>query len=302
MCNKFVKAFTFFPLTENSTRTPSETTPSPHPFFHWAGGKREMIQRYPWLIPLTFNTYYEPFLGGGAMLFEVAPKRAVLNDSNPELIKVFEGVRDNYIQAINILKKLKERHSPDLYLHVRGLDRESSYASWSKAECAARFIYLNQTGFNGIYRVNRKGQHNVPIGSSLNRVICDAPLLRAVSAFLLPYQFTSTDFLTSISQIKKNDFLFMDPPYVPAGGTADFTRYTKEQFNEEDQLRVYKAFRFADERGAKVLTTNSNTEFVQDTYKNYTIHKILSSRSLSSKKEKRGNVEELAVVNYKVEK
>lgn len=291
-----------FPLTHNAMRQPAVSRPAPRPFIQWVGGKREFLVRNQHLIPPFSGRYFEPFLGGGAVFFRLAPPRAILADSNADLINAYECIRDQPRSVVNVLRELKARHSADLYLAVRGVDRDAQFLDIAPAHRAARFIYLNQTGFNGLYRVNRKGQFNVPLGSSLNRLICDPGLLYSVSRFLKPHTFTVSDFDPVLSQATRGDFVFLDPPYVPAGGYSDFVRYTADQFTESDQQRVAQAFKKAARRGAKVLLTNSDTPYVRNAYRNFYIHEITSSRNLNCKREHRGDVSELAITNYKAER
>jgi DNA adenine methylase len=290
-----------YPLTDNSSRTASSHNTKAKPFLQWVGGKREMIEKYPTLIPQKFNSYHEPFLGGGAMMFHVAADQAFLSDYNSELIATYKAVASNVNTVISILRELKKRHSKELYLAVRSIDRSSEeFAKFSNEEIAARLIYLNQTGFNGVYRVNKKGQYNVPIGSSLNRLICDEHTLKIASKFIKNYSFSVGDFSLSLNNIKQNDFLYLDPPYDPVSEYSDFTRYTKAQFGVEDQQRVFKLFEDASLRGCLVMLSNSDTELIRDLYKQYNIYTVHSSRNLNSDASKRGNVNELAITNYKV--
>lgn len=289
------------PKTPNAARQPAPATSAPaRPFLQWVGGKREMISRFPGLVPSFKGKYYEPFLGGGAMLFHLRPARAVLADNNAELITAYEAVRDEPDAVIHRLKQLKARHSSDLYYLVRSLDRDSDFARWSAADVAARLIYLNQTGFNGLYRVNRKGQFNVPLGSSLDRVICDPATIRAASRLLKGHRLSSCDFAEAVRTAGPGDFVFLDPPYVPAGGYADFTRYTKEQFSEDDQRRLADCYRAAADRGALVLLTNSDTPLVRELYADWHLHEISSSRNLNARAERRRDIGELAITNYPV--
>lgn len=289
-------------ISGNSVRLPNENNVKRKPFLQWVGGKREMIENYPNLVPQEFNNYHEPFLGGGAMMFHVKADKAFLNDSNPDLITTYKAISKNVDSVIKILTELKKHHSKDFYLEVRQLDRDAKkIAKFNEFEIAARLIYLNQTGFNGVYRVNRKGEYNVPIGSSLNKLICDAPTLKTASDFMKNYVFTCKDFSDSIKNIQEKDFLYLDPPYVPISEYSDFTRYTKEQFTLADQQRVYELFKSAADKGAYVLLSNSDTQVIRELYKEYNIYTIQSSRNISSKGTGRGKVNEVAVSNYKVE-
>lgn len=287
-----------FPFTNNSTRISTESKEA-KPFIQWVGGKREMIPQYKPFIPNKYRTYFEPFLGGGAMFFHLKPKNAILSDNNLMLIKTYEGVRDNPDKVISILKLLKQKHSKELYMEIRNIDRKFNILEdLESAEIAARFIYLNQTGFNGVYRVNKKDQFNVPIGSSLNRLICDKNNLLKVSAFLKSITIKYADFDTIINSIGKDDFVYLDPPYYPVSKYSDFTRYTKEKFYKEDQARLKRAVDVLSRKGTKVMLSNSDCEFIKNLYKKYIIKTVYSSRTLNSKKDRRGKITELLILNY----
>jgi len=289
-----------FPETNYSKRTSSPNqSKKAKPFLQWVGGKREMIPQYAKYFPKNYKNYYEPFLGGGAMFFELEPQNAFLNDNNPELIKTYEGVRDNPYKVISLLRELKSHHSSELYMKIRSFDRECNiFEELEPYEIAARMIYLNQTCFNGVYRVNQKGQFNVPIGSSLDRLICDEATIQKASAVLKKAKIESRDFFDSLSNTQRGDFVYLDPPYFPISDYSDFTRYTKEKFYKEDQERLRDKIDELSKKGVYVMLSNSNCEFIKDLYKNYKIIEVQSSRSLNCKKEKRGKVSELLVINY----
>lgn len=269
------------------------------PFIQWVGGKREMLPQYEKFIPKKFKNYYEPFLGGGAMFFYLQPEKAVLSDNNQELIKTYEGVRDNPEEVIKILREFKSKHSKDLYTKIRNLDREIDiYKKLSSGEIAARMIYLNQTCFNGLYRVNQKGQFNVPIGSSLNRLICDEHTIRNASNILKKITLKEADFETAVKDAGSGDFIYLDPPYYPVSVYSDFTRYTKEKFYQEDQVRLKERIDRLKAKGCKLMLSNSDCNFIKTLYKDYKIHEVQSSRSLNCKKDRRGKVSELLIMNY----
>lgn len=287
-----------FPYTNHAKRIPIGEK-GIKPFLQWVGGKRSMIEQYKEYIPKKFNTYIEPFLGGGAMFFYIKPNKAILNDSNPELIKSYEGVRDNPEDTINILRELKKRHSKDLYMKIRGLDREiNMYKDLCSHEIASRMIYLNQTGFNGVYRVNKQGQFNVPIGSSLNRLICDPETLRLSGNILKSADIFCEDFQEILKKAKKGDFVYLDPPYQPVSKYSDFTRYTKEKFFEGDQIRIKEEIDRLTKKGVKVMLSNSENDFIKDLYVKYKIIEVQSGRSLNCKANKRGKVKEFLILNY----
>lgn len=288
------------PLTDHVRRT---SNPDPlkeaKPFMQWVGGKREMVQQYKGLLPKTFATYYEPFVGGGALFFHLKPEKAVLSDNNTELVKTYQAICNQPEEIIRLLKQFKERHSKELFTQVRNLDREISiFHELTDAEIAARMIYLNQTCFNGLYRVNQKGQFNVPIGSSLNRLICDEYTIRNASKSLKKVIVKEADFATATQEAKNNDFIYLDPPYFPISKYSDFTRYTKEKFYTEDQVRLKKEVDRLRNRGCKIMISNSDCEFIRNLYSDYKLHTVLSSRSLNSKADKRGKITELVITSY----
>jgi DNA adenine methylase len=298
--SELIKLIKKMPPTTNAHRVAtSEPDKKAKPFIQWVGGKREMIPQYKDFLPQKFNNYYEPFLGGGAMFFYLQPEKAILSDNNTELIKTYEGVRDNPEGVIKILKELKAKHSEELYIKIRNLDREISiFHKLNNAEIAARMIYLNQTCFNGLYRVNQKGQFNVPIGSSLNRLICDEHTIRSASKILNKISIGEDDFNAILQKAKSDDFIYLDPPYYPVSAYSDFTRYTKEKFYKEDQVRLKKEIDRLTRIGCKIMLSNSDCTFVKDLYKDYNIREVYSSRSLNCKKTQRGKVSELLITNY----
>lgn len=298
--SELVKIIKKMPPTINVSRVAnSEPNEKAKPFIQWVGGKREMIPQYEEFIPKKFKNYYEPFLGGGAMFFYLQPEKAILADNNKELIKTYEGIRDNPEEIIRLLKELRSRHSGELFTKIRNIDRQINiFANLNSAEIAARMIYLNQTCFNGLYRVNQQSQFNVPIGSSLNRLICDEHTIRSTSKILKKIAIQESDFETSVRKAKAGDFIYLDPPYYPISANSDFTRYTKEKFYQEDQVRLKKEIDRLDKIGCKIMLSNSDCDFIKNLYKEYKIHKVYSGRTLNCKKDQRGKVSEFLITNY----
>ena len=298
--NGLLKIVKTMPLTINAHRVAnSEPNEKAKPFIQWVGGKREMIPQYEKYLPKKYNNYFEPFFGGGAMFFYLQPNNATISDNNEELIRTYEGVRDNPEEVIKILKELKARHSKDLYGKIRNLDREHNlFQKFNNAEVSARMIYLNQTCFNGLYRVNQKGQFNVPIGSSLNRLICDEHTIRSASKILKNVDLKIADFESSVKNAKKGDFIYLDPPYYPVSVYSDFTRYTKEKFYKEDQIRLKEQIDRLTKIGCQVMISNSDCEFIRELYKDFNLYKVYSTRNLNCKKDARGKVSELLITNY----
>jgi len=289
-----------FPETANVKRLPQTKPGDPaKPFLQWVGGKREMIKQYEQFFPKTYNTFWEPFFGGGALFFALDPVKAVINDNNPELIETYRAVRDTPETVIALLQTLRGKHSKELYMAIRAIDREIDILTQLQPyEIAARMIYLNQTCFNGVYRVNKLGQFNVPIGSSLNRVICDPAVIRNASQVLQHARIECNDFEKLLQGAKKGDLVYLDPPYFPISEYSDFTRYTKEKFYKHDQERLHDIFAALDKKGCFVMLSNSNASFIRELYSNFKRNEVYSGRNLNSRKERRGKVMELLITNY----
>ncbi|NET44079.1 DNA adenine methylase [Okeania sp. SIO2B3] len=253
---------------------------------------------------LKKHTYYEPFIGGGALLFELQPTTAVINDKNPELINCYEVVRDSLDDLIVELKKHQEKNSSDYYYDMRNLDRMSEYKSLSAVERAARIIYLNKTCYNGLFRVNSQGQFNVPFGRYKKPNILDEDVLKAVSKYLNKPQvkLLKMDFAEAVKEAEKGDFIYFDPPYDPVSDTASFTGYDANGFNRNEQERLKQVVDDLTERGCRVMLSNSQTDFIMDLYQDYQdkIHIVKAARNINSKGLKRGKVNEILVLNFSV--
>jgi DNA adenine methylase len=263
------------------------------PFLKWAGGKTALLHEILPRLPSEINTYYEPFLGGGAVFFALASearfKRAILSDANEELARTYGTLRDNPNQLIGSLKK--HVYEEDHYYAVRNIRPEKLGFSAR----AARFIYLNRTCFNGLYRVNKKGEFNVPFGRYTNPTICDETTLRLAAAALKSVAICSIDFERVIMTAEQRDTVYFDPPYVPVSETSNFTSYSKDGFGEADHFRLRNCFAALDNRGVHVLLSNSDTPFVRKLYKGFKIEKVEAPRRVNSKASKRGNVSELLI-------
>ena len=209
------------------------------PFTKWTGGKRKLLSKLKELLPADYNNYYEPFIGGGALFFELAPKNATINDFNEELINCYIQIKNNPKELIEVLRKHKERNSKEYYLEIRGLDRLDTFSNLSGIERAARIMYMLRVNFNGLYRVNSKNQFNVPYGNYSNPKIVDEELINSISDYLNlnEIKIISGDFEDSLNTVKEGDFVYFDPPYIPLTETSSFTSYTHEGFSYEDQGR-----------------------------------------------------------------
>ncbi len=279
------------------------------PFFKWAGGKRQLLPELTKYInqkSLKKCTYYEPFIGGGALLFELQPTRAVISDKNQELINCYEVVRDSLDDLIEELRKHQENNNAEYFYEIRDLDRSpKEYKNLSKVERAARIIYLNKTCYNGLFRVNSQGQFNVPFGRYKKPNILDETVLKAVSKYLNKPQvkILKGDFAEAVKNAEKGDFIYFDPPYDPVSDTASFTGYDVNGFNRDEQIRLKEVFDKLTGKGCRVILSNSQTDFIMDLYKDYRdkIKTVRAARSINSKGLKRGKVDEILVLNFAVE-
>lgn len=273
------------------------------PFLKWAGGKRQLlpeIKRYlPKLTPS--ETYYEPFVGGGALLFDLQPEQAAINDRNAELVNCYEVIRDSVEELILKLQQHKEKYGEDYYYQMRELDRKKDYKTKaSSVERAARIIFLNKTCYNGLFRVNARGQFNVPFGRNKNPGILDDAVLKAVSQYLNQptISITNQDFEEAVQSAKKGDFIYFDPPYDPVSSTASFTGYDVNGFDRDEQRRLKQVVDDLSRRGCRVLLSNACTEFILELYDEYKPIRISATRAINSNAMKRGKVDEVLVKTY----
>lgn len=271
------------------------------PFVKWAGGKRSIINDLVKLSPNEFNTYYEPFVGGGALLFELQPKRAVINDYNKELMNVYSCIKDE--KKFNLMIKELDRHeslhSEKHYYEVRGLDKnKKKFNKISDYKRAARTIYLNKACFNGLYRVNSSGEFNVPFGKKNKINTYDGINLGIIYYFLNAndIKILNEDFEESVKDAKRGDFIYFDPPYD--SDTSTFNSYTENGFSKDEQRRLAKVFKDLDKRGCYVMVSNYNTKLVKELYSGYNFHKVVAPRNIGAKAKDRGAVEEVIITNY----
>lgn len=271
------------------------------PFVKWAGGKRQIIDKLKQYVPDEFNTYYEPFIGGGALLFELSPKSAVINDSNKELMNVYSVLCDEekFKKMCNVLNAYEANHSEEFFYEIRNKDRnKKTFNRLSDYTRAARTIYLNKACFNGLYRVNSKDEFNVPFGKKSKVNTYDGSNLITVSNYLTMNDITiqCVDFEESVKTAKKGDFVYFDPPYD--SDTSTFNSYTEEGFGKDEQRRLAEVFKDLDKRGVYVMLSNHNTILVKELYKNYHVHVIEAKRNINSNGKKRGKVEEVIITNF----
>jgi DNA adenine methylase len=268
------------------------------PFLKWAGGKTALLGEILGRLPAAIETYYEPFVGGGAVFFALARerrfRRAVLSDANRELVDVYLAVKHDIDPLIAALRKHAARHSEEHYYEVR------ERSPRSLVERAARVIYLNKTGYNGLYRVNRSGGFNVPYGRYKKPNVCDEPNLRAAHAALARASVEVADFEKVCGRAKRGDAVYLDPPYVPLSKTASFTAYDRHPFGMEEQRRLAAAFGELTDRGVVALLSNSSTPETNELYAGFRSERIGVARAINSRGTARGPVEELLVVAERV--
>ncbi|NLJ78716.1 MAG: DNA adenine methylase [Tissierellia bacterium] len=270
------------------------------PTLKWVGGKRQLLPQIEEYFPKDFSRYYEPFVGGGAVLFYFKPDNAVVNDTNPELINYYKVVKHNVEGLIEELKKDKYANDKASFYKIRELDRNDNYDSLSDIEKAARIQFLNKTCFNGLYRVNSKGEFNTPFGSYKNPNYINEEVLRAVSYYFnsIDIEILNVDFEQALKCIQNTDFVYFDPPYDPISESANFTGYAKNGFNKDDQLRLRDLCDKLDEQGVRFLLSNSSTEFIYKIYNKYEIIPVYARRNINSDASKRGDIKEVLVKNY----
>lgn len=268
------------------------------PFLKWAGGKRQLLPTIRQYIPQKYNTYYEPFIGAGAVLFDIQPSIGVINDSNTELINCYEVIRDSIEELILDLRQHK--NEKEYYYAIRDLDRDPNFKNLNPVQRASRIIYLNKTCFNGLFRVNSAGQFNVPFGNYNNPKIVDEIVLKAAHNYLATknIEIMNVDFEQSVKNAKKGDFVYFDPPYDPVSDTSSFTGYDLNGFSKSEQERLRDVYKKLSDKGCFVLLSNSATDFILDLYKDFQVVKVAASRNINSVATERGKIDEVLVMNY----
>jgi DNA adenine methylase len=269
------------------------------PVLKWVGGKRQLLDTLRPLLPKEITAYCEPFVGGGAMLFDLQPQTAVINDTNRDLMNVYGVIKDDVESLIEALQEF--RNEAPFFYKVRAWDRDDvSYKTRTAVERAARILYLNKTCYNGLYRVNGEGEFNSPFGHYRNPNIVNAQKLRAVSAYLnaASVRMTVGDYTAVLQSLSSDTFVYIDPPYDPVSGTANFTSYAQYGFSREDQIALRIACDGLNARGIKFMLSNSATDFVQGQYSSYNIKIVQARRAVNSNADKRGAVNEVVVRNY----
>ena len=270
------------------------------PFLKWAGGKRQLMPEIRKMLPrgVANHPYYEPFIGGGALFFELLPKRAVINDYNEELINVYTVIRDNPSELIEDLKRHK--NTAEYFYKIRAIDRQPLFSNLTRIERASRIIYLNKTCYNGLYRVNNAGEFNSPFGRYKNPNIVNEPVIKAVSKYLnsSQIQISSCDYALILKDIPTDSFVYLDPPYHPISESSSFTGYVQGGWDEGDQLRLRDVCNRLRDNGIKFLLSNSASDFIREIYSDYNIHIVQAKRSVNSNSSRRGQVDEFLIRNY----
>lgn len=269
-----------------------EEKPTLSPFLKWAGGKRWFVQKHANLLPKTYRRYIEPFLGGGSVFFHLQPVRSLLGDTNPDVIAVYRGIKENWKALVRSLKYHEREHSDEHYYSVRARNQNKVI------QRASRMLYLNRTCFNGIYRVNLRGEFNVPRGSK-DAVIMETDKFEDISRILKGADIRLADFEALINKARSGDFVFADPPYTVRHNLNGFVKYNEKLFSWQDQERLASALIRARDRGVHVVSTNANHASVRDLYEGKDFQLITTSRfsSISASAENRRQFEELIILS-----
>jgi DNA adenine methylase len=266
------------------------------PFVKWAGGKSSLLSELLKRVPKKYRNYFEPFAGGGALFFNLNPEKSYISDENEELINTYRVVKKDLKRLIKNLEKFY--YDSEFFYKIRSLDKKKGFAKLDKVKKAARFIFLNKTCFNGLYRVNGKGEFNVPFGRYTNPKILDVENLTACSKALKKTYLKRTSYKKILNQVKKGDFIYLDPPYMPLSKTSNFTSYTKSGFNFKEQEELSKFCKKLDKKGALFMLSNSSHPEIKRLYQDFIIEAVKAPRAINSKAAKRGSIEEIIVRNY----
>lgn len=269
------------------------------PFIKWVGGKTQLLAQFDRFLPSQVDRYFEPFIGGGAVFFHLKHRfpqlRAFLRDINPELINAYKAVRDYPQELMRRLDEHAARFRANREIYFYEVRSKHNLPEGEIVERAARMIFLNKTCFNGLWRVNARGEFNVPIGSNKNPSLYDEENLLAASRALGGVHLEVQDFRVTLAETRRGDFAYIDPPYYPVSLTASFTSYAKEDFGVEEQNELHAVCTTAAERGVRLMLSNSDTPFIRKLYKNFQIHTVQARRAINCDGSKRGAVNEVVV-------
>lgn len=292
--------------TSSKQRTSIKYNDLVQPFLKWAGGKRQLLPKIRELIPRKYRIYFEPFVGAGAVLFELQPQTALINDANEELVNCYKVIKNHPAKLVATARAhpINAKH----FYHLRSQDRDPGLATLTPVERAARIIYLNKTCFNGLFRVNSQGQFNVPFGKYTDPTIVNDAVIKAVSQYLnkASVQISNDDFEDALEGASRGDFVYLDPPYDPLSDTSSFTGYDLIAFGREEQRRLKDVCDKLHRTGCKVLLSNSATPFIRKLYSDkskYTVIEVDANRNINSVGSGRGKISELLIFNnYEVRK
>ena len=272
------------------------------PFLKWAGGKRQLIpQMEKYLKKIKYTSYYEPFIGGGSILFYLQPNKAVVNDYNKDLIECYKCIKYNYDELISKLEEYESKNNEEDFYKIREFDRKEEYKKWSSVEKSARLIYLNRTCYNGLFRLNSSGQFNTPFGKYKNPNICNKPVLRALHEYFInnDIDFRQGDFEECCKDVKKGSLVYFDPPYDQFDDQVNFVGYTENGFTKKDQERLKRLCDKLIDVGCTVIISNSSTPFIKELYSDknkYSIHTLMAKRNINSNAKKRGEIQEVLII------
>lgn len=293
-------------MTESSTDSDGASSSAPRtsatlakearPFVKWAGGKAKLASALVAKMPPTYRNYHEPFLGGGALFFALQPTRALLSDINEELVITYQAVRDNLDELIEELSY--HRYDRDYFYEVRSWDRLPDYQAMPPAKRAARFIFLNKTCFNGLYRVNARGHYNVPFGDYAAPRILDTENLTRCHRALQGTEITLSQYLSVEDRAQPGDLVYFDPPYAPLSTTSSFTGYTAGGFTHTDQRNLRDLCIRLDNKGVHFILSNSSAPAILELYQNFSIERIAVARAINATAGGRGKVDEVVVRNF----
>lgn len=272
------------------------------PIVKWAGGKRQLIDKLLELMPEKYNNYFEPFIGGGALLFELMPKNATINDVNEELLAIYKCLAndEDFKLMLNDLEEHERLHSEEHYYKVREEDKKPDFSLMPIWKRASRAIYLNKSCFNGLYRVNSNGYFNVPSGKKHKVQTYDKENIIKLHNYFMNENviILDGDFKKAVENAKCGDFVYFDPPYDQFDEKESFTSYTKYNFSKDDQKRLADVFKELSSKGVYVMLSNHNTNFINELYKGFNINIVNAKRMINADSKGRGNVEEVIITNY----
>jgi DNA adenine methylase len=272
------------------------------PFVKWAGGKRQLMPEILKYKPKSYKKYIEPFVGGGSVFLQLQNSKTIINDFNSELINAYTTIRDNVDELILELENHRDNNSKEYFYELREWDRNGILETKNNIERASRFIYLNKTCFNGLFRVNSQGQFNVPYGNYKNPNIVNREVLIADSRFLnrSGVKILNGDFEKAVKSARAGDFIYFDPPYAPLDDSSNFVGYTLNGFGYAEQERLRDLFVKLDKKGCFVMLSNSSSKVIHELYKDYAENTIIigANRNINSKGDNRGKVDEVLIMNY----